>query len=462
MPHTAVDHRPHPPSTIWRRVRRDLVLLGAGSVGIVVAQLAFRSILIVALVPASYGRLSLILSIYNTVMIVGASGLPNGTARYLAASDPADDPAIVRSAVRAGIWPTVLTAVTVGAVSGVLLKSPLAFLFAAVGFSSLVYSLLTTGILRGRGKVTAAASIIPIAAFSEAGLLAALWFSHGGVTPISAFGLFCLGNAFGLVAGIICTVRTNPLRTAIAALPAKVIPASVPSSRQLLGFSMWISAATIGVTVMPLVMRFAAALDSYSIVAMVDVALVLLSIPQRVGTVIVSAVVPHATRALGTHDKVDLLISRREHLVMIVPFVALAAAVAFSPLVRWTFDLLGRPGYAKAAPFLALALLAGPARILYGLVQGVLIARNEARFLAINALSIAVVASGMIFVTTALGKTTVAFAVFAIACWAVYLNGLARIYRLNSSHRPVAPRTTDAYPLTPATQPIVATTSSQE
>jgi O-antigen/teichoic acid export membrane protein len=423
--------------SIWRRVRRDIVLLGAGSVGIVIAQLGFRSILIVALVPSAYGRLSLILSIYNTVTILGASGLPNGTARYIAAGDPADDSAIVRSAVRANIWPTIVTAAIVGGTAGILLHSALACLLGMAGLSSLVYSLLATGILRGRGRPGAAASILPIASFSEVGLLAAVWFLRGNFTPTSAFALFCLGNVIGLVVAIIWTVRTAPSRIGNIAPLRKAGPNATPSSRQLLGLSLWLGAATVGVTIMPLVMRFAAALDSYSIVAMIDVALVLLTIPQRVGTVIVAAVVPHATRALGEGDGIDLTITRREHAILIIPFVIASLIVAFTPLIGWGFDLLGRPEYSKAAGFLALALLAGPARILYGLVQGVLIAHNEGRFLAVNALVITSVASGLIFATTALGHTMVAFAIFVVACWAVYLNGLTRIHRLTSIQEPL-------------------------
>jgi len=193
---------------------------------------------------------------------------------------------------------------------------------------------------------------------------------------------------------------------------------------------MWLAAATVGVTIMPLIMRFAATLDSYSIVAMIDVALVLLTIPQRVGTVIVSAVVPHATKALGKADGLTLTITRREHFVMILPFAVAALIVACTPAVGWGFDLLGRPEYAKATGFLALALLAGPARILYGLVQGVLIAHGEGRFLAVNALLITAVASSVIFTATALGSTMAAFAAFSAACWAVYLSGLLRINHL--------------------------------
>ena len=86
---------PSAPS-IWRRVRRDAVLLGGGSVAIVVAQLGFRSILVILLVPAAYGRLSLILSLYNTVFLIGASGLPNSVARYISISNPSEDAGIVR------------------------------------------------------------------------------------------------------------------------------------------------------------------------------------------------------------------------------------------------------------------------------------------------------------------------------------------------------------------------------
>lgn len=418
--------------SVWRSVRRDVVLLGAGNVGIVIAQLLFRSILIAALIPADYGRLSLVLSIYNTLWIIGASGLPNSAARYIAAIAPADDSAIIRSAIRAGVWPTIIATVIIAIISGLLLDSPLAYLIAAVGLSSLVYSLLTTGILRGRGKIGLAASIMPIAAVGEVTLLAVLWRSGLGVTLLSAFVVFCLGNVIGLIAGIICTLQTAPRRTLGARAVTEEAASAAPSSRQLLGFSLWLGAATVGITILPLILRLAATIDSYTVVAMVDVALVLLSIPQRVGTVMVSAVIPHATRALNDGG-VTLTISRREHFLMVAPFVFAALVVAFTPLIPWIFDSLGRPEYAKSSGYLALALLAGPARILYGLVEGVLIAHGKGRFLAINALVITALASVMIVAAIYLGSTLAAFAIFAASFWGIYLRALLHTGQLTSN-----------------------------
>lgn len=401
--------------------------------GIVIAQLCFRSILVIALAPAVYGRLSLILSVYNTVFIIGASGLPNSVARYIAVSNRAQDSAIIRSAVWAGAWPTAIAAVIVATVSAVLLRSPLAFLFAAIGLSSLVYSLLATGILRGRGRMALAASILVIAAIGEVAPLAVLWLSGLGVTPLSAFGVFCLGNLIGLIAGIVCTVRTSPRAAETSPSAEGGLLSSVPSSRELLGFSLWLGAATVAVAIMPLIMRSIAVIDSYAVVAVVDVTLVLLSIPQRLGVVIVQAVIPHATRALRTGN-VDLTISRREHLVLIVPFALTAAFIAFTPTIGWVFTLLGRPGYAKSAPYLALALLAGPPRILYGLVQGVLVAHGEGRFLARNAWTITTAATVTMLAAALLGSILIAFVVFVVACWAIYINGLRRINQLSGSH----------------------------
>lgn len=425
-------------TSIWRRVRRDIVLLGAGSVGIVVAQLCFRSILVAALSPNAYGHLTLILSIYNTVWIIGASGIPNGASRYIAAIAPRDDRPIVSSAIRATAWPTLVAAVSVAVVAGVLLKTPPAALFAAAGLSSLVYTLLATGILRGRGHVVAAASILLVAAVSEVTLLVGLRVSSLPFTPNSAFAVFCIGNCIGLLVGIVCVVRTNPPRTLEVRLPRGTELGSVPSPRQLLGFSVWLAAATAAVALLPLIMRAVAVIDSYTAVALIDVALVLFNIPQRMGGVIVQAVVPHATRALGT-DNARLTISRREHAIVIVPFVAAAAIVAFTPLLGSLFALIGKPGYGRSADYLALALLAGPARILYGLVQGVLIAHGDGRFLARNAWSVTIVASIAMLVATLLGSTTTAFGIFVVASWVIYWVGRARIAHVNDAGAEFAP-----------------------
>jgi O-antigen/teichoic acid export membrane protein len=152
----------------------------------------------------------------------------------------------------------------------------------------------------------------------------------------------------------------------------------------------------------------------------------LLSIPQRVGSVMLMAVVPHATRALAA-DQMRLSISRREHALLTGPFLLAAAAVWLTPLIPWIFDALGRHVYAQSASLLALALLAGPARILYGLVEGILIAYGDARFLAINAMAVAALASCLMLAAAAAGSMQAAFAIFVAAVWAIYLLGLARI-----------------------------------
>ena len=313
--------------------------------------------------------------------------------------------------------------------SGLILDSPLASIFASVGLVSLIYSLLTMGIMRGRGRMGPAASIMPITACAELTPLAIICTLGVGVTPLSAFGLFCFGNVVGLIAGVLLVLRTSPIQV------ANVMHAEeAPSPRRLLGFSMWLCIATTSLALLPLMLRASAALSSYTVVAVVDVALVLFAFPQRLGSIIVLAVTPHVSRAIDK-EGLEVTISRRENIAVTIPFVLVAAIVAFTPIVGWLFDSLGRPVYAKSAEYLALALLAGPARVLYGIVEGVLIAHGEGRMMALTVLSVSVVGAGLIYVATVLGSSTVAFAVFALAFWTIYLLGLARIGRLTASTR---------------------------
>jgi O-antigen/teichoic acid export membrane protein len=417
------DERPAAPQSIWRRIRRDAAVLATGNAALVLTQLGFRGILVAVLAPAAYGRLSLVLSIYNSAWIIGSSGLPNSVARYLAMGSAEDDHAIVRSALRAGVLPIAVAAVLVSTASGIILQSPLAAVLGAIGLCSLIYSLLCMGILRGRGRMGFAASVMPIAGFGEFALLAILWQSGLAVTPLSAFGIFALGNVIGLTTAIYLVRRTSPRKERPIAGAAS---ATAPTARQLLGFSMWIALATAGVAVLPLVVRAAAALDSFTAVALIDVALILFSIPQRLGTVIVLATTPHASRH-HKEGRLAVAISARENIALILPFLLAAGIAAFTPIVGWLFDLLGRPEYEESAPYLALALLAGPARILYGLVEGMLIARGEGRFLALTATSISLLASGLIFAAAALGSLDAAFVAFVAAFWLIYLIGLARV-----------------------------------
>lgn len=417
-----------PAASIWRRIRRDVLLLGAGSMGTVLAQLVFRSVLVVVLAPAAYGRLSLVLSVYNAAWIVGAGGLPSGVARHIAAIAPRDDSAVVRSAFRAGAWPATLAALVVAGVAAAVLGSPLAFAYGAVGLGCFVYAMIAMGILRGRGRIGAASAVMPIGGAGEVLALAGLVGLGATVTPVSAFGIFCLGNVLGGLAGMMFVARRRSSHGWGGEAPASLAQLGAPSARELLGFSIWLGLATAGIAALPVVVRFAAALDSYTVVAVVDVALVLLSIPLRIGSVIVGAVVPHATRALGSPEGL-VTISTREQAIVIAPFALGALLVASTNVVGWAFGLLGRAEYGKASAYLALALLAGPARVLYGLVEGVLVARGEARFLAVNSLSTALAASGAVIVTAALGSMLGAFALFVASCWAVYVFGLVRVRR---------------------------------
>src|SRR5262249_22124090 len=156
-------------------------------------QLGFRAILIVQLVPASYGRLALLLTVYNTIWIFANSGLPNGIARYIAMNPPGNDTLVLRAAIRAALIPMAVVGLVMAIIAGSLLHPPLAALFGAVGVSSLVYSQLATGVLRGRHRVSGAASVMPVAGLAELLALGCLVVSGLQVTEVSAFGTFCLG-----------------------------------------------------------------------------------------------------------------------------------------------------------------------------------------------------------------------------------------------------------------------------
>ena len=185
---------------------------------------------------------------------------------------------------------------------------------------------------------------------------------------------------------------------------------------------------------MPLIVRTAAAFDSYTLVAVIDVALVLFTIPQRLGTIIVLAAIPRASRAVQ-NERPDLTIPLRGELIAIVPFVLAAAAIAFTPWTGDIFTTIGRPEYGSSAKYFALALLAGPPRILYGLVESALVAHGEGRFLAFNVLSVTAVAAVAMIATAALGSVTASFLIFVGAFWLVYIQGRRRVRLLADSDR---------------------------
>jgi O-antigen/teichoic acid export membrane protein len=412
---------------MWSSIRRDVAMFAAGNAGVLASQLIFRSILVVALTPVDYGRLSLVLSIYNTAWIVGASGVPSAVARHIALISPADDRAVLRAALRAALAPVCVAAVAVAIAAALVLHSLAAGALAAAGLGSLVYGLLMMGVLRGRGRSGLAALVMPVTALGELLPLVLLVALGVTVSMTGAFAVFCLGNVIGLAVAALLVRRSFPPRA-----PSGSTALAAPSPRQLLGFSMWLAAATLSVASLPLVLRSAAALDSYSTVALVDVALLLLALPQRLGTVILFAIVPHAARAIRRGER-TLAVSRREHL-LVIPFALAAIVLLVTPLARTLFDFTHRSAYAGSGTYLALALLAGPARIFYGSVEGVLIAHGDGRFLAAATASVALVGSiAVLGAVAVLHSVTLAFVVFVAALWAIYLVGLARTRRLAAS-----------------------------
>ncbi len=420
---------------IWSRIWRDFLILGTGNVGTVVLQLGFRAILIVQLVPSSYGRLALLLTVYNTIWIFANSGLPNSIARYIAINPPGNDTLVLRAAIRAAAIPMIVVGLVMAIIAGSILHSPLAGVFGAIGVSSLVYSQLGTGVLRGRERVSHAATVMPVAALAELVLLSALLVSPLAVTEVSAFGTFCLGNVIGLAFAALLVIRTTP-----DADPDPAIAAETPSGRQLLGFSLWLAGAAAGIAALPLVMRLAAALDSYTQAAIVDLALVIFNIPQRIGAIVAMAVVPHASKAAG-RGKVAIRLTRPQQILAVAPFAIMAVVFAATPVIEWLADAIGRPEYEQSARYAALVMLAGPARVLYGLTAGILIGHGRARFLCLTVLTVLTAASAVIVVSASQGQTMVAFAAFVAAIWALYLVTLHRVQRLSAAD---APRRQDA------------------
>lgn len=411
--------------SLWTAIRRDVGLLAAGNVVVLALQLAFRAVLVVALLPVDYGRLSLVLAVYNTIWIVGASGVPSVLAREVALIAPGDDRPVLRAALIAALAPVAVSAVAAAVVSGLLLESPSSALLAGVGLAGLIYSLLAMGILRGRGRVAFSATVMPVTAAGELLPLLAMLAVGVTITPADAFASFCAGNVVGLAWGAGLVRRTMPGRSAGAPVRRFV------AARELLGTSAWLAAATLSVAALPLLMRSAAALDSYAAVAVVDIAILALALPQRLGTVVLFAVVPHAARGARRGERPPS-ISWREHLI-VIPFLLLAVFVWTAPASLGLARLSGHAAYASAGAYVALALVAGPARILYGLAEGILIALGHGRFLAAASFSASALAAPAMFAAAAAGSTILAFAVFVVALWSIYLLAWGRLVRAVAS-----------------------------
>jgi len=416
--HAGQSEAPHQPRAHVRALARDLGFLGAGMMLFAVQQLLFRTLALATLPASDYGRLSLVLSVYGVVILVGAMGMPDVIVRTLAPLRPEnvdDEIAAINAAIRASAGPTMLAAALAAGVALAVLQEPLSAVLVALGVTCWVYSLVAAGVFRGRGQVRRAASVQPLAGAMQClGAIGLAAFE--ALSTSTAIAVFVLGHFTALGVSARWLVRDNQSINAYIGRPPST-PDHAPIPADLLRASAWLGAGMFLTAMLPVVIRAAAALDSYATVAAVDVALTLVAMFQRLGGIVLQALLPHHARATKFNAS-SPAVSLRVALLTSAPFLLLGLVASSTSAPSDLLSLVGASELTEVGPYLGLALLAAPSRLLYGVAQSRLIARDEPHFLAMNALTTTGAGAVMILALAQSGSVLAAFACFAAMSWA--------------------------------------------
>src|SRR2546423_1378121 len=145
---------------MWRRVGRDSLILVGSQLGLVVFQLAYRGLAIHDVSVSNYGRVGLLLAIFNGVTVIGAYGVPTSTARL---DGPADARAPPRRILGFSAW---LSVANFGVLALVLLPrvSLAHFSYKEVAYFDLALLIYT---IPQRMKASFLVALVPIAAVQQ-------------------------------------------------------------------------------------------------------------------------------------------------------------------------------------------------------------------------------------------------------------------------------------------------------
>lgn len=402
---------------MWRQVGRDTLILSASVLALVPLQAAFRLLSIHYLDVSTYGRVVLLISVFNTAFVL-TFGIPPAAARLAARSrGQGSDRRILVVLGQALALPTALASIAILVATLVIDGSTMAAAGGVVGMVMLAVSIVAAAYLRGKGRIWHAAAVQPANGIAQLVVLALP--AAFGFRPGSAWVLFSfyLGN---VVAGLLGVVL---LSTAIGRQPAvegaqDVDPDANP--RSVLSFSAWMTAAALAISMLLLLPRIALAIGSYKEVAFLDLALVLYTIPQRLTSALVLAVIPNAAKA--QHERVRVVIpSRLDAAIVASAVLVLAGALWWSDAVPRILDAIGIGGYAAAEPILLILLLALPAEVLFGINSALLQAFGRSRDLAYMTVGALLFMLALTPLGIAFGGTKFFAALVAIAYWLLYL-----------------------------------------
>jgi len=285
-----------------------------------------------------------------------------------------------------------------------------------VGMATIVASIVGGAFLRGRGKVWQAASIQPANGVAQLALLLAGGLAGVHVGSAWVLTSFYVGNAAA------CAVALVFLSSAFRAGDAAPAAPADPDAklRSIFRFAGWMTVAALCDVALLLLPRVALVHISYREVAFFDLALIIYTIPQRITSALIVAIVPSAAQAQLRRERVAIP-SRYDAL-------ALAAAVGLLDLVLWythalgrLLDAIGLERYGAAEGLFLIVLLAIPGQVLFGVNSGLLQAFGRSRTLALSEIGVLAASAALIPVAYVFGGGKYLAALVAVDYWCLYL-----------------------------------------
>jgi O-antigen/teichoic acid export membrane protein len=186
----------------------------------------------------------------------------------------------------------------------------------------------------------------------------------------------------------------------------------------LLRFSAWLTLSSLLIYIVGLAPRVAFARSAYSDVALVDLALLIYTLPQRFVASFVTALIPLASRddleeAFPLPGAADLAIAA-------LIGIAAASILWWTSLPTRILVLIGLPAYARAGSLFSIMAAAAPAELVYAYLGGLFQARGESRALA-GATAIGVAVSVPLILLASLSGVTAVAVAFAASYWGLAL-----------------------------------------
>jgi O-antigen/teichoic acid export membrane protein len=400
---------------MWRSVSRDSLIFFASACSLVVFQFAYRYQSIDALSVSDYGRVALLLSIFNGVTVVGLYGIPATVSRLAARTHGrARDLSLLRAASIATIGPCALATIVMAGATYVVTHSLLDSLVATIGVAPMIWAVLYSGYIRGKGLIWQAAMIQPANTVLQMVALLAMSAFGAKLNVAWVLGSFYIGNFAAYAAAIL--YRRLALRRAGGQAEDEPDPEATP--RRIISFSMWLAMANLAVLMLTIVPRIALAHSSYREVAIFDLALLVYTIPQRLRSSFLIALLPVASieRKRGSlitvPGNIDLAL-------VTIFFLLLDGLLWVTHALRFVLIHAGMSSYVGAEPLLLIILLAAPAELFFGLNSGLLQAFGQSRRLCVVSVGVLVISVALCPLTAWLGAWYLA-SVLAGAYWVLH------------------------------------------